>query len=61
MSSPNIPSPPPPPQEAKQPDSMAVRRRQRQGSGMASPTLLTGPGGVPSSGYSTGGTSLLGG
>jgi hypothetical protein len=59
MSSPNIPPPPPPPQAPKEPDSMAMRRRQRQASGMASPTMLTGARGV--SGYSTGGTSLLGG
>jgi hypothetical protein len=38
---------------------MAIRRRQRQASGMASPTMLTGARGV--SGYSSGGTSLLGG
>jgi hypothetical protein len=59
MSSPNIPPPPPPPQAAKEPDSMSVRRRQRQASGMASPTMLAGPRGVST--YSTGGTSLLGG
>lgn len=61
MSSPNIPPPPPPPQEVKQPDSMAVRRRQRQAAGMASGTMLTGPSGVAANSYSTGGTSLLGG
>ena len=38
---------------------MAVRRRQRQAAGMASPTMLAGPRGVST--YSTGGTSLLGG
>lgn len=61
MSSPDIPPPPPPPQEVKSADSMAVRRRQRQATGMASPTLLTGPSGVRSSSYTTGGTTLLGG
>lgn len=61
MSSPNIPPPPPPPQDVKQPDSMAMRRRQRSAGGMASGTMLTGPGGVAPTSYSTGGTSLLGG
>lgn len=61
MSSPKIPPPPPPPQEVKQPDSMAVRRRQRQATGMATSTMLTGPTGVSPGSYSTGGTSLLGG
>lgn len=61
MSSSKTPPPPPPPQEVKQPDSMAVRRRQRQATGMASGTMLTGPAGLPAGSYSTGGTSLLGG
>lgn len=60
MSTPNIPPPPPPPQEAKQADSMAVRRAQRsRPAGMG--TMLTGPSGVSSGSLTTGGTSMLGG
>lgn len=61
MSSPDIPPPPPPPQEAKQPDSMAVRRSQRRAGGMGMGTMLTGPSGVASGALNTGGTTLLGG
>lgn len=48
--------PPPPSQEAKVPEVSLFRRRNQQA--MASPTLLTGPGGVQSPGAT--GSTLLG-
>lgn len=60
MSSPSMPAPPPPPQEAKAPDSMAQRRKQRP-AGMGGGSLLTGPSGVATAAQNTGGTTLLGG
>lgn len=62
MSSPDIPPPPPPPQAPKPADSMAVRRRQREGMmGANAGTMLTGPAGVTAGALNTGTTSLLGG
>ena len=60
-STPRIPAPPPPPQEAKQPDSMAARRKQRQMNGMGPGTVLTSPSGVATSGLNLGGSTVLGG
>lgn len=59
-SSPNIPPPPPPPQEAKQPDQVGERRKNRNPN-LQGGTLLTGAGGVPTSALHTGGSTLLGG
>jgi hypothetical protein len=50
---------PPALQEAKDPDSMALRRKSRGGN--AGGTLLTSPSGVAPSLLNTGGTTLLGG
>lgn len=63
MSSPKIPKPTPPPQETKQPDSQAIRSRQRDRARMTggNGTILTGPSGVSAGALNTGGTSLLGG
>lgn len=59
MAKPNIPEPPPPPQEAKTPDQGALRDAMKRGrQGMATGTLLTGPGGVASA--PTGKSTLLG-
>ena len=55
-----VPAPPPPPQEAKLPDTMATRRRTRNGPLQAG-TLLTAPSGVASNSLNTGGATLLGG
>ena len=51
---------PPALQEAKDPDSMALRRKARGGQ-MAGGTLLTSPRGVSLNSMNTGGTTLLGG
>lgn len=51
---------PPAVQEAKDPDSMALRRRARTGNA-GGPTLLTSPRGVSLNSMNTGGTTLLGG
>ena len=63
MSKPNIPKveAPPPVQDAKQPDSLEARRRQRQMTGQGPGTALTGPSGVATSGLNLGGTTVLGG
>jgi len=55
-----MPAPPPPPQEAKLPDSMNQRRKQRP-TGMGGGTLLTGPSGIANNALNTGGSTLLGG
>jgi len=51
---------PPALQEAKDPDSMALRRKSRSGNAGGG-TLLTSPSGVAPSLMNTGGTTLLGG
>lgn len=51
---------PPALQEAKDPDSMALRRKSRSGNAGGG-TLLTSPSGVAPSLLNTGGTTLLGG
>lgn len=60
LSAPDIPPPPPPPQEAKQPDTLAERRKQRK-VGMGGGSLLTGPSGIATAAQNTGGATLLGG
>jgi hypothetical protein len=60
LSTPKMPAAAPPPQEAKQPDTMAQRRRAKP-AGMGGGTLLTSPSGVASSGLNLGGSTLLGG
>lgn len=59
-SSPNIPPPPPPPQEAKQPDQVGERRKNRNPN-LQGGTLLTSPRGIQPGLVNTGGTTLLGG
>lgn len=57
MSSPSVPAPPPPPQaaqEVKQVDSTRKRKNNQNG------TILTGSGGVNTSGMNVGGSTLLG-
>jgi hypothetical protein len=58
-SSPDIPAPPPPPQDVKQPDAANMANKSRRNrSGMAAPSLLTGPSGAAAA--PTGRATLLG-
>lgn len=64
-SAPKPTAPPPPPQLAKAPDAGALlKKRNAPASGpdkVANGTLLTGAAGVPNSGLTLGGSTLLGG
>lgn len=59
-SSPDVPAPPPPAQDAKEPDTVQARRKQRQPN-VAGGTVLTGASGVSQGSLNTGGNTLLGG
>lgn len=52
---------PPAVQEAKDPDSMALRRKARGGNAAGGGTILTSPRGIQPGLTNTGGTTLLGG
>ena len=62
MHKPKIPDPPPPPEPPKEPDTAALRDRQKRAHNayMAGGTLLTGPGGLTAA-PTTGQATLLGG
>lgn len=58
-SSPDIPPPPPPPQEVKQPDPLALTKKNRKPA-IGGGTMLTGPSGVTGAALNTGAPTLLG-
>ncbi len=62
LSTPSVPKTGPPPQAAKEPDTLAERKKrqtatQKAGGG----SILTGPSGVSNQSLNTGGSTILGG